>query len=1070
MKRLIAILLLLCTVLLLCACPGGSPVEPPVGGPCADCGNDPCTCPTSGPCAVCGQQVCICNPAGPSAGGVTVPMDKADFSISFGAGAALDGTGDSIPDRSPILSEKTYDEAAAIELPAARFFRQIEFNGSVYRATNDVIVPLAETTDKTYDGRGTVMILPLGILIEDCQSLTFKNLTIVGDVTIASSDIIFENVHFTGKVTVDGDAKNVLFNSCRLTALANDGQSTAVINSCVAFTGVGIANTGKNLYIQNCRLTGTGTAISSTGAGLDVRTSTVETSADGIGVEIKDKTSVNCIVSLSVIRGTQKSVVLDDVLNTAVVRNSLTSVYATANKNIYICDNAMGGRIVSENNNYFLADGNAYPADGLDHRAVVAGNENTNGDTLTDVNARLEVGANEELLPHVDKDLFVGMERKASVREPGRNTESAVYEYMMRHAAADDYVVVAPGVYSTTGPVQLNATHNNTTIYAYGVYVEAVEYADRNYAEGHIRVKGASNISFKGLSVGFEQPSCGQVYVLEKLGGSKVRAVAGAGFWNEFCNSGSAFMTTTEFGLQRAGTFNGLGDYFVTGVQKNGDGTMTISMTSTAYEAVKKGDILTCRLGGSATVISTNSSKDILYEDFTLYGYGRCFAFYEYQGTGGVTYNRVLDTNRTGDVIDEATYDLYTELQNKYGVDLEISIDELPNGELRFRGSPAHISSIDGVHNDSGAAGSTVISSLFEGVCDDMTNQKSTHARLSEYKINGDGTVTIVYKGNLSNFVYSDKGTSATWGGYCAPFKKGHRVFIYTSDGQLVCDGPALSASASYASITSVCEGVNPKENLRYAVTVSAEHFHEKALEGFDLTDDHYKPDEKVLVDNMSQGSFGFRLDNVLVQNTERSGVRAKAAGGVVQNCTFRNVAKTATSMVFEIWWGESGVASDYTFEKNLIDNTGYAHDAPTIDDPKDSYRYTPICIMGLGGYELDEDHMLFKNIVIRDNKFVNRYLGHYNHAIYARAAANLIVTGNDFGTSPEEDGLKTFCKVVYLDRVVNVELSDNTYSPYVDPTLDLPNYLLVVDGTKYKNIFGTDVSKNGVSQIQDKT
>lgn len=1058
MKRTLALLLLMCTVFLLCACPGDGPVVPPApGNECTNCGGAGCE---------------VCQPGTkPPVNGITVSPDDADYSIVFGAGAAIDGTGDKISDRAPVLTEKTYDETKAEELPATRFFTQITFDGGVYRATDDATVPLRNVADRTYTGKETVMLLPRGLVIEDCENLTLKNMIIVGDVTVKSSNIIFENVQFLGKLTVEKDASSTVFNACRFSSLTNKGEDTAVLNSYIPFEGVGITDSGVGLYVSNCRLQGTGTAISSAGAELDVRLSTIVTDENGIGVEMKGEDVVNSIVALSVIRGGQKSIVLDGVLNTTVVRNSLVSVEAKGNKNIYICDNEMGGRLFSENNNYFLADGNTYPADDKDHRAVVEGNENVNGDTLTDVDARLEVGANEELLPHVDKELFVGMERKRTVREPDRDSKSAVYDYIMRHAEDEEYVVVAPGVYTTTGPVRLTEVHNNTTVYAYGVYVEAVEYADRNYAEGHIRVKGAENIAFKGLSIGFAQQSCGQIYILKKIPDTnKVIAVAGAGFWNEFSNSGSAFMSATDVGLQRAGTYNGLGDYFVSSVAKNADGTLTVSLTSTAYEAVKKGDIMTCRLGGSATVISTNTSKNVLYKDFTLYGYARAFAFYEYENTGGVTYYRVLDTNRTGKIIDEETYDWYRELQDEYGVDLEISIDELPDGTLRFRGSPAHVASIDGVHSEGSVNGSTVISSKFEGICDDMANQKSTHARLSEYIENDDGTVTIIYKGNMSNFAYSQKKADAKWEAYCASFRAGDRVFIYTSDGQVVCDGPAISDGVSYTPITSVCEGVTPKQNNRFAVTVKAEYFHEEALKGFSLLDDSYKPDHKVLVDNMSRASYGFRIENVLVQNTERSGIRAKAAGGVVTNCTFRNVAKTATSMVYEIWWGESGVASEYTFEKNLIDNTGYAHDAPTIDDPSDSYRYTPICIMGLGGNILDEDHMLFKNIIIRDNKFVNRYLGHYNHAIYIRAASGVTITGNDFGYSDLEDGLEIFCQVLYLDRVVNVELSGNTYSPYVDPTVEGSDYSLVVEGTKYASITGTDISINGVSQIKDKT
>ena len=69
MKRLLAVLLLACTLFTLCACPGGGPTEPPVTPPgggdgekCPTCGKDPCECPTGNACPVCGQDPCVCPP------------------------------------------------------------------------------------------------------------------------------------------------------------------------------------------------------------------------------------------------------------------------------------------------------------------------------------------------------------------------------------------------------------------------------------------------------------------------------------------------------------------------------------------------------------------------------------------------------------------------------------------------------------------------------------------------------------------------------------------------------------------------------------------------------------------------------------------------------------------------------------------------------------------------------------------------------------------------------------------------------------------------------------------------
>ena len=1050
MKKILSILLILCTLFILCACPGGGPEDPPVGNECPDCGKNPCECPDN-TCPDCGKNPCECPPP--------------DTTVVFGEGKEIEGTGDSLATDADVLTEKTYDESSAKQKPAARFFAQVDFDGGVYAASGTATSPLKNANDKVYGGNKlTVLILKdAGAEIAESKNITLKNLIIVGDMVIESGDgIIFENVQFNGKLTVKQDAEGVVFNGCRFSSLDNAGTDTTVINSYIPFTGVGITDSGVGLSVQNCRLEGTGTAISSTGAELDVRLSTVKTDKDGIGVEMRGARSYNSVVALCAIRGVQKSVVAEGVFNTVVVRNSLISVHTNGGKNIYVCDNEMGGRLFAENNNYFLADGNTYTEDGHDHRAIVAGNENINGDTITNVDERLEVGANEALLPHGNKDQFVGMERKSTVKEYGVEKESTVYQYIADHAAKSDYVVVAPGAYAIESTMTLGSSQNDTTIYAYGVLVEGVQYEAKSYNTTHIRITGAKNISIKGLAIGYAQQTCGQVYVLEKKNG-KLTVVTGAGMWNEFGNSGSNFFDTTGIGIQRAGTYYAIGDFSITSVTKNGDGTMTISLPVTTYDVVKKGDILTCRLAQSNTVVSTQTSENILYMDMTQYGYSGGYAFQENSNIGQVTYYRVLDTSKSGMIIDEATYDKYRAWQDEYGVDLEISIDELSDGTLRYRGSPAHISSIDATHVVKNAVGSRVISCLFENMCDDGTNQRSNHARLSEIIDNGRGTTTIIYKANLSERTYQASGSNAGISSYCADFRVGDRVFIYTSTGQLVCDGEALSATVYYDTVKSNHETVREQDIKRYAVTVKTTDVNTTPLQDYDLTSDSHLEDDKVLVDNMSRASNGFHFENMVVQNVRSRGLLIKASDGTVKNCTFRNIAKVAVAVIYEIFWGESGVSENILIENNLIDHTSYSPGGPAIDSDNRNYKHVPIAVMGLGGKSIDPDFLLYKNITITGNKLVNRCLDLSNYAIYLRAVCDVAITNNDFGYSEEEDGRDKICLPLYLSGAMNVELSGNTYSSYVEG-----NVSEYVHGKKYQNIFGTDVEKDGVSQIED--
>ena len=1071
MKRVLALLLLICTVFILCACPGGGPVEPPVGGddPCDVCGKNPCECPTGNPCPDCGKDPCEC-PDGPDAGnGVTVPIGSADLSILFDAAAAVGGVGDSLAANAPCLTEKTYEEAGAIAKPAARFFAQVGFDGKTYKASGTATAPLKGAEGDTYGhaSKITVLILPNGADISECQNITLKNLVIVGDVTVKSGDgVIFENVQFVGKLTVGEDAKNTVFNGCRIASLENAGEDTFVLNSYVPFAGVGIANSGEGLYVQNSRLEGTGTAISSTGYELEVRSSTVKTDKDGIGVEIKD--SANALVALSLIDGAQKSVVLDNAFNSAVIRNSLISANAKASKNIYICDNTMSGRVIAENNNYFIADGNTYAEDGRDHRAAVAGNENVNGDTLTDVNARLAVGANEALLPHTNKDQFVGMERKAHIKQYGVAKPATIYSYIAANAKTSDTVIVAPGVYEVEGTLSLTADHSNTKIYAYGVYAEAVKYENKNYAQRHFYFEKTENLYVKGLTIGYAQQTCGQVHVLQKKSDSLV-VVPGAGMVQGFGNSGHSYFDTTGIGIQREGTYYALGDFSITAITVNKDGTMTVKVSKETLETVKKGDVLTCRLASGATSVQVTRTKNINFVDMVTYGYAGGFMFNESSAQSATHYLRVHNTTRSGEIIDEATFLKYADWQSAYGVNLEVSTEEMPDGSYRYRGTPYHIGSIDATHTSKNAEGSHVTSCIFENMCDDGTNQTAAHARFSDYIKNKDGTVTILYKGNLSTYNYSQKGTDASFSGYCADFRVGDRVYIYTAGGQLVCDGPALTATTSYDKIMTTHPTIPSKEIVRYAVTVKAEDFNEDALEGYALNDDNHEATHKVLVDNMSLNSNGFYFDNMVVRNVRSRGLLLKASDGTVKNCTFQNIAKVAVAIIYEIYWGESGVSKNIVVEKNLIDHTSYSPSAPAIESDSDSYKYCPITIMGRGGSSLSDDHLLYDNIVIDGNKLINRCLDMSNYAIYVRAAKNVKITNNDFGSLDTEDGLDVFCQGAYLNAVLNVEISGNTFSDYVTALADSGDYTRIVTGDRYKNVFGTNVSVDGVSQIADK-
>lgn len=116
-----------------------------------------------------------------------------------------------------------------------------------------------------------------------------------------------------------------------------------------------------------------------------------------------------------------------------------------------------------------LCDGNTFIKDGKARPVVNNSNTNFNGDNLHDVDAREEFGAKEELLPHTNKDLFVGMERQGKVRDVSLTKTYTFTNYMRTMGRKNSVVIVPPGVYTVSTQLQLDATHKNTTFYAYRV-------------------------------------------------------------------------------------------------------------------------------------------------------------------------------------------------------------------------------------------------------------------------------------------------------------------------------------------------------------------------------------------------------------------------------------------------------------------------------------------------------------------------------------------------------------------------------------------------------------------------
>ena len=1023
-QALLALALVLCTVFTLCACPAADPGTPEEN-------------PTPD------------NPTPPDGGdngtedGKPVPDLYADGSPVKGGGASLDAD-------SFAMNATAYDESKAEEITANAFFRGVKRGeGKVFKITDGKAMTINRAAGQTYDGEGSILIAPNGVVIDKGRDLTLKNLTIIGSVTITNSEgLTFERVEIVSDataMTTDTATKAIVMRDCRLsgaTALALSAPDTTVVNSCFFFTEKGILDTASGTTVRNCLLKGTGEAIRTTASDSTYRSNTIQMDPTDVGL-IVEGNALNVLLALNDITTAQKSIVVGNSRNVSVVLNRGVSIEARNNRNLYLVDNSLGGRLTVADNNYLIADGNTFPADEWNHETVQSGSKNHNGNNLMDVEARPEVGADEALLPHIDKDLFIDMPRKETVKDVFDTTARSIDTYVTEHAATDDYVIIAPGRYEAKGTMYFTANHKDCTIYAYGAY------AERTALNGMMmQIQNSVNIVFKGMTVGHEQQSCGQVYVLEKLNGNRLRVVTGAGMLNEFGTTNPKYYSTTGMGAQRMGTFYAYCDTAFKQITSKNDkvlgvDTMIMEVGAAEYNMLAEGDILTCRSVSNGTLIGLSTTRDVVFYDFNFYGTAAAFAYVENYTYTATTYYRVCDTTKSAPIISEELYNAYRALEEKYGVSLEVYKDE----EGRFRGSPAHIGSIDATHTTNCAEGSKATFCLFENMCDDATNQNHTPSRLHKVVDNGDGTVTIYYKGLLSAHRVSTKYYEPSI--MCADFKVGDRIYIYTSAGQLLADTTALTAAVVEKNLTTTDYGSLQNIPLR-SVTIKKEDINTAPLQNYDLNRNDADDKNKVMVDNMSMASNGFIFDNCKFQNIRSRGLLIKSSEGKILNCTFRNIGMSCGAILYEIWWGESGVTENMLVDRNLFDHTGYF---------ANSDLYATISITGLGS-SVEEEYLCYRNIVISNNTITRRTT---NYAVYVNSAKDVKIlnntfgpfVGNDFGKYPEADD-NPYRPLIHINGAMNVEISGNTY-----PDMDILGIDYVV-AERNKNVFGSDVSIDG--------
>lgn len=775
---------------------------------------------------------------------------------------------------------------------------------------------------------------------------------------------------------------------------------------------------GKNCSILSCEIITPLTAVISSGEGFVARGNKITGSDTAIALE---GGSFNSLVAENECEG---KITVRDSYNTAVVLNTAGAVECLDNTNVYVIENKADS-VTLERNDYIIADKNRYAS------ITNTANINANGDTLTDPDERAQEGALPKNQPHTNRELFVGMERQISVRD-GESDSLTLDEYLHEAAKDNDVVIVPPGVYAVSTHTTINEPCVNTRYYLYGVYLEMTERAPL------LSIDGTENVEILGLTVGYSKQSCGQAHVLKQIGDSEYIIVPSAGSIDDFASTNTAeFSSAVELIPEgKVSTTRFLGANTIT---KNADGTMTFKLTTdNGRGQIAAGDMFCCRIGGGNKFsVKINNSRHIRITDFVIYGYAAALAVLGEGKSEDVKITRMHNTVHTGAVIDKETYKKYKALESEYGIDLKTTIDSYG----RYRGCPSAIGSVDALHVIGTKEGFDVVSSILEQMTDDGANQHAASSRLAQVTDNGDGTSTIRYKSSLSE-VYFRMGAGAS---NCISFSKGDRVFIYNSNGQRVCDTPALSDATLVEDTTVTVSDDKMTRDVKirhFETTVATNALNLSCLEGYDLTDDHYRMDNKVLVDNLSRNSVGYIYDNVTIRNTRSRGILFKTMNITAQNCTFKNLAHTGCLLSVEYVWGESTVGCNATIRKCVFDNVGFINNYDF---------YLPLAPISIVGFSktVSEDTLLYKNILIEGNRFKNNT---HDYQINVNSAENVRIINNVFEAHQRENEQKPR-KVINIDTAMNVEISGNRYSRFLKDIKD------GITAKNYKNVHGTDIT-----------
>lgn len=882
-------------------------------------------------------------------------------------------------------------------------------NGDYAVTDGEYLTFTAKDNNKTYDLKNALIRIgvrtgEIGIDFGTAKGVTLQNgkIAVYGGTAIGASksrSCVVKKVNVTGNaeagINVGGRLTEV--NGCTVLpdeggviseAIVGTGTDGSVTNCNIEGVKKGIVDRSENgLVVENNKLKNCDVGVSSEAPSSVIWYNNIDNCKCGVSAEF-DKSELaatlsngyNVMAAQNVITKCDTSISFVNVSNGVVLLNKATKISVSGGTNMYVNENDVSdGTLVLKDNDYIIANENKYKTLDKD------GNTNTNGDDLTNLDARVTTGVNEALLPHINTEQFTSMSRQSKVRS--LDAEFRLDEYIKDEIGKTKVVIIPPGAY-TSAELTLSGL-DSVKIYAYGVISEiGISQWNSEYT-----FKNCTNCELKGIFISTSMYTSTQGTVISAgtgTNGWKIKFITDPGYRENF-GDGSCFGATAVGFYYTNGNTIPETDFsyaYENGTAKSYDKSTGINTLDHIRNSnIKVGDRVAFRTDFGGGAVSISGGSNMLIEDVTVFSVSG-FASTNSNCDIAPTYHRYAVVSGPAPVLDSSkTYN-------------EIFDDMLWTDDYgRLRSSVPMLTSCDATHSSGSRTGIQIISCLFENIGDDAGNIGAHYGLASSFDAS---TKTLTYTTcdvNGYNLLPND-------------FRVGDDLIMYDWDGKLVYTGKITKATQSLG-------------NDMYSVKVEG-----------DMT---LPSDIRVVVQNLSASERGFLIDNVKVNNATCNAFRIKAPGGTVKNCTFNRISKGGLNFIPEYQgWPEVGFAMNVDVLNNVFNETGYT--SRNANAATDSTWCAPICIrFSLNNDKADKmtdtDYLRHQNIKISGNVFSNRYCP---YAISAGCVNGLEIRANTF--TARKDNATDTQKPILIFGGNNITVSDNAYPTGMTSFIDYRN------------------------------